>query len=50
MALLDLPASALTTVHQVHSAEVAVVERPWPRAENPKADALVTGRAWRSAS
>ncbi|HEV2675731.1 MAG TPA: peptidoglycan editing factor PgeF [Aliidongia sp.] len=44
MALLDLPATALVTVHQIHSADVSVVERPWPRAENPKADAMVTDR------
>ena len=44
MALLDLPADALVTVHQIHSPDVSVVERPWSRAENPKADALVTDR------
>ena len=44
MALLDLPADALVTVHQIHSPDVAIVERPWQRAENPKADALVTDR------
>ena len=44
MALLDLPAAALVTVHQIHSATVSVVQQPWPRAENPKADALVTDR------
>ncbi|MDB5364008.1 MAG: hypothetical protein JWO51_5305 [Rhodospirillales bacterium] len=44
MALMNLPADALVTVHQVHSPNVSVVERPWPRAENPKADALVTDR------
>ena len=44
MALLDLPADALVTVHQIHSPDVAIVERPWRRAENPKADALVTDR------
>ena len=44
MALLDLPAAALVTVHQIHSADVSFVERPWPRSENPKADALVTDR------
>ena len=44
MALLDLPAAALVTVHQVHSPDVAVVTEPWPRAANPKADALVTDR------
>lgn len=35
---------ALVTVHQVHSADVVTVEAPWPQAENPKADALVTRR------
>lgn len=44
MGLIDLPADALVTVYQVHSPDVAVVDRPWPRAENPKADALVTDR------
>lgn len=44
MALIDLPPDALVTVHQIHSPDVSVVERPWPRAENPKADALVTDR------
>ncbi len=44
MALMDLPAEALVTVHQVHSPDVATVEQPWPRAQNPKADALVTDR------
>ena len=44
MALLDLPAAALVTVHQIHSADVSIVERPWSRSENPKADALVTDR------
>lgn len=44
MALLGLPATALVTVHQIHSPDVSVVERPWPRAENPMADALVTDR------
>jgi YfiH family protein len=44
MRLLGLPADALVTVHQIHSPDVAIVERPWPRAENPKADALVTVR------
>ena len=31
----------IATVYQVHSAEVAVVERPWPDRERPRADALV---------
>jgi len=44
MALLGLPASALVTVHQIHSPDVSVVERPWARGDNPKADALVTDR------
>ncbi len=44
MALMALPADALVTVHQIHSPDVSVVERPWPRSENPKADALVTDR------
>jgi purine-nucleoside/S-methyl-5'-thioadenosine phosphorylase / adenosine deaminase len=34
----------LVTVHQVHSPDVVTVETPWPRSENPKADALVTRR------
>ena len=42
MALMALPSDALVTVHQIHSPDVSIVERPWPRAENPKADALVT--------
>jgi len=44
MALMELPPAALVTVHQIHSPDVSIVERPWPRAENPKADALVTDR------
>lgn len=44
MARLDLPGEALVTVHQVHGREVATVERPWPHAEAPKADAMVTNR------
>lgn len=43
MALLDLPAEALVTVYQMHSADVAVVEGPWP-GETPRADAMVTTR------
>jgi YfiH family protein len=37
-----LPEAGLATVHQVHSAEVVAAERPWPRGERPKADAMVT--------
>ena len=42
MAMLDLPAAALVTLHQVHSPDVVIVDAPWPRTENPKADALAT--------
>jgi YfiH family protein len=34
----------LITVHQVHSAIALPVEHPWPHAERPKADAMVTDR------
>lgn len=43
MAALSLPAEALATLHQYHSAEAVAVEAPWG-AERPKADAMVTGR------
>jgi YfiH family protein len=39
---LGLPASALVTPHQVHSARVVIVKQPWDPADAPKADALVT--------
>jgi len=42
MARLERTADHLTTVHQVHGADVAVVDKPWPLAERPKADGLVT--------
>lgn len=42
MAALDLPATALTTVHQVHGREVVTVDEPWPHDRAPKADAMVT--------
>ena len=38
------PAAELATVHQVHSATVVYVERPWPQGERPEADAMVTDR------
>jgi polyphenol oxidase len=38
------PHAALTTVHQVHSADVVYVEHAWPQAERPHADAMVTDR------
>jgi YfiH family protein len=34
----------LVTVHQIHSAEAISVDRPWPHAERPRADAIVTDR------
>ena len=40
-----LPGAELATVHQVHSANVVYVERPWPRDERPHADGMVTNRA-----
>lgn len=42
---LGLPAGALATARQVHSARVVVVDRPWPAAHRPEADALVSRRA-----
>jgi YfiH family protein len=39
---LGLPAEALVSVHQVHSPDAVVVERPWPREARPRADAMVT--------
>lgn len=44
MARLSGEAPDLVTVHQTHSADVAVVETPWPHADAPRADALVTDR------
>ncbi|OYQ37269.1 polyphenol oxidase [Niveispirillum lacus] len=42
MGLLGVPASALTTVYQVHSPDVVTVTEPFPHGAAPKADALVT--------
>lgn len=39
-----LPDAELATVHQIHSAEAVHVDRPWPQAERPRADAMVTDR------
>lgn len=39
-----LPGAAIVTVHQVHSGDAAHVREPWPEAERPHADALVTDR------
>jgi purine-nucleoside/S-methyl-5'-thioadenosine phosphorylase / adenosine deaminase len=44
MERLGLPADALATAMQVHSATALVVERPWPDAARPPADGLVTRR------
>lgn len=41
-AQLGLPDSNLVSLYQVHSAEVVTVEAPFPLAERPKADAMVT--------
>jgi YfiH family protein len=40
-----LPGAELATVHQVHSADVVYVDRPWPQNERPRADAMVTDRS-----
>ena len=44
MAALGLGADALATVYQVHSPDVVIVEQPWPQAERPRADAMLTKR------
>jgi YfiH family protein len=45
LAIQGLLADAeLATVHQVHSAEAIYAERPWPRDERPRVDAMVTDR------
>lgn len=44
MERVELDAARLTTVYQVHSPDVAVVERPWAPEDAPKADAMVTDR------
>ena len=38
------PGAALTSVHQIHSADVVVATAPWPDDARPKADAVVTDR------
>jgi polyphenol oxidase len=38
------PGAALVTVHQVHSPDAVTARAPWPDAERPHADALVTDR------
>jgi YfiH family protein len=39
-----LPRAQLATVHQVHSADVVQVDRPWQQEERPRADGMVTDR------
>lgn len=36
--------ACLATVHQIHSADAVLVERPWPHDERPHADAMATDR------
>lgn len=38
------PGAVLTCAYQVHSADVVAVREPWPEADRPRADALVTDR------
>jgi YfiH family protein len=38
------PGAQLATVYQVHSADCVIVTAPWPDAQRPHADALVTDR------
>jgi len=40
----DLDPSRLVTVHQTHSPDVVTVETPWPPADAPRADAMVSNR------
>jgi len=42
MAFLELPEEALATNFQIHSPDVVVVDKVWPRDERPRADAMVT--------
>ena len=44
MAALSREAGDLNTVYQVHGRKAVPVERPWPRKEAPKADAMVADR------
>lgn len=39
-----LPGASLATVHQIHSGKAVLVKSPWPEAERPRADAMVTDR------
>ena len=39
-----LPGTALVAAYQIHSADCVTVTEPWPDADRPRADALVTDR------
>jgi YfiH family protein len=41
-AQLDLAPERLVNCHQIHGTDIVTVERPWPRAANPRADGMVT--------
>jgi YfiH family protein len=43
-ARLGLDAADMVTLHQVHSADVVEVTRPWPSDTRPRADAMVSRR------
>jgi polyphenol oxidase len=42
---LGLPATALVSLHQIHSGDAVVAERPWSRDDRPRADGMVTNVA-----
>jgi polyphenol oxidase len=44
LAMIGLPAEALATTYQIHSADVAEVTKPWPLEARPRVDAMVTTR------
>jgi hypothetical protein len=44
LAMVGLPAEALATTYQIHSADVAEVTEPWPLEARPRVDAMVTTR------
>jgi purine-nucleoside/S-methyl-5'-thioadenosine phosphorylase / adenosine deaminase len=44
LALIGLPAEALATTYQIHSADVIEVTKPWPQDARPRVDAMVTTR------
>jgi polyphenol oxidase len=44
MQMLDMPATALATLYQAHTADVIMVDGVWPADQRPVADAMVTQR------